>query len=155
MNGAIIKTLVPTALGHIYHHAVQCYPEECCGFVLADGTVHRATNIQNELHGRDPAVYRRDARSAYTFSVADMRLLDRSFATANPASVIYHSHPEVGACFSREDVARALFRGRPLLPVGHLVVDVRMTGVQGARLFEWLNGTFECTATFPRQEELR
>ncbi len=38
---------------------------------FADGSVYLGSNIQNELHHRDPEMYPRSAASGYTFSVAD------------------------------------------------------------------------------------
>ena len=56
------------ALEKIYSHAIQEYPDECCGIVTGDGMgitiVHKCTNIQNELHEKDPERYVRDARTA-------------------------------------------------------------------------------------------
>src|SRR5690606_12982229 len=108
----------------IYRHGAETYPEECCGFVFANGTVHLGTNIQSELNARDPQRYQRDSATGYTFSVSDTLLLNKSFRSDNPVSIIYHSHPDVGAYFSREDEEKALFQGQPIYPVMYLVVDV-------------------------------
>lgn len=43
------KVLTRAVLNELAAHAEEVYPKECCGFVLADGTVHRATNIQDQL----------------------------------------------------------------------------------------------------------
>ena len=52
---------------------------------------------------------------------------------------IVHSHPDVGAYFSREDKHMALGGGdEPLWPgVRYLVVSVRSGGVDAARLYTW------------------
>jgi len=141
--------LGPQALRSIYRHAVETYPEECCGFVFADARVHRGENIQNQLNRLDPEVYRRSAANGYTFAVADTLLLNRSLGSANPVRVIYHSHPDVGAYFSREDEDKALFMGVPIHPVAYLVVDVRAGEARGAKLFEWSGERFVCSREFP------
>lgn len=143
--------LAADALNIIYQHAIDVYPEECCGFVLSDATVHLGTNIQDLLNQRRPDIYRRTAANGYTFSVEDALLLNRSFKCDNPVRVIYHSHPDVGAYFSREDEDKALFMGQPIFPVAYLVVDVRDAGVFGAKLFKWDGGGFACSHEFVNQ----
>lgn len=139
----------PQALLAIYRHAADAYPEECCGFVFVDARVHCGRNIQNQLHKSSPDIYRRSAANGYTFAVADTVLLNRSLQSDNPVSVIYHSHPDVGAYFSREDEDKALFGGQPIYPVSYLVVDVRSGEVVGAKLFEWDGESFVCSRDFP------
>jgi proteasome lid subunit RPN8/RPN11 len=58
--------------------------------------------------------------------------LVRSFESDRAASVIYHSHPEVGAYFSEEDTRAALSAG---YPVDYLVVDVQVDRIVEAKLF--------------------
>jgi len=134
--------LAHRSLAELFSHAEAQYPEECCGFVLSDGAVRAATNIQNDLHRADPHRYPRDARRGYTMSIDDVRFLERSFATRTPAAVIYHSHPDVGAYFSDEDRDKALFAGAPVYPVSYLVIDVRDGRALGAVLFSFLDGEF-------------
>jgi proteasome lid subunit RPN8/RPN11 len=128
----------------VYEHARECYPEECCGFICASGDVHRAKNIQNHLHVLDGQKYPRDARKAYTFSTEDVLRLNRSFGTADPAVVIYHSHPDTGAYFSEKDTRDALYQGKPIHNVDFLVVDVRKGEAKGAKLFRFSERCFEC-----------
>ena len=137
----------------IHEHARETYPHECCGFVRADGTVHRAVNIQNTLHADDPTRYPRDGLTGYTMSSADVLALAKSFRSANPAIAIYHSHPDVGAYFSNEDAARALYAGQPLHPVDHLVVDVRGSVVRETKRFAWRPPKFICVETLTMAEQ--
>lgn len=132
-----MKVLSPSALEQIYAHADRSYPEECCGFVFADGSVYLGSNIQNELHSKNPDMYSRSAANGYTFSVADTLMMNKAFRSDNPVVVIYHSHPDVGAYFSDEDQDKALFMGEPIYPVSYLVVDVRQGKTQGSKLFAW------------------
>ncbi len=140
--------LKPESLATIFSHASQRYPEECCGFVYANGIVHRGTNIQNELHACNPQTYDRDARIGYTFSVADTIALNKSMATDNPAAIIYHSHPDVGAYFSAEDGEKALFLGEPIYPVQYLVVAVTNGRPIEAKTFSWEKNKFTCIHTY-------
>jgi len=116
-----MDVLRPEALEQIYAHASRSYPEECCGFVFADGSVYLGSNIQNELHRKNPEMYPRSAANGYTFSVADTLLMNKAFRSDNPVVVIYHSHPDVGAYFSDEDQDKALFLGEPIFPVSFLL----------------------------------
>ena len=54
-------------------------------------------------------------------------------------AAIVHSHPDVGAYFSREDREMALGGGtEPLWPgVQYLVISCKDTGVDAARLYTW------------------
>ncbi|CAB3788369.1 hypothetical protein LMG28614_02676 [Paraburkholderia ultramafica] len=136
----------------ICNHACSTYPEECCGFVLADGTVHCGINIQSELNRRQPDIHKRTAVNGYTFSVADTLAITQSLRSNNPVAIIYHSHPDVGAYFSREDEDKALFMGKPVYPVGYLIVDIREGRALAARLFEWDRDQFACTREFQVSE---
>jgi proteasome lid subunit RPN8/RPN11 len=138
----------------VYRHAEKCYPRECCGFVFSDGRIYEAENIQDHLRSKDSAVYSRGSEDGYTLSVSDTVELNKSFKSNNPAVIIYHSHPDVGAYFSQEDHDKALYDGRPIYPVAYLVVDVRSGEAQGAKLFEW-NGNYFCeTLDFKRRDVL-
>lgn len=143
-----MSLLCKSSLDQIYAHAVRSYPLECCGFIFSDGTVHLGANIQGELNRSNPECYKRNSTNGYTFSLADTALLFERMSTDNPVSVIYHSHPNVGAYFSREDHDKALFAGEPIYPVGYLVVDVRNDGVHGSKQFEWDGMQFECRKSF-------
>lgn len=137
-----MNALTPSALDQIYAHASRTYPEECCGFVFADGSVYLGSNIQNELHRKNPEMYPRSAANGYTFAVADTLMMNKAFRSDNPVVVIYHSHPDVGAYFSDEDQDKALFMGEPIYPVSYLVVDVRQAKPQGSKLFAWDGSSF-------------
>ena len=131
-------------LQDVYGHASEAYPDECCGFIRASGQVHRAVNDQNNLHAEDPVKWPRSAREAYSLAAADLYLLGMSFQSPDPAIVVYHSHPDVGAYFSEKDEADALFDGKPIYDVDHMVIDVRKGLPKGAKLFRFLAGKFTC-----------
>ncbi len=142
-----LNVLTPHALAVLSAHALEEYPMECCGFIFSNGIVHRATNIQNRLAREQPDRYQRTAKNGYTLSLADTLILEDSFSSNNPAEVLYHSHPDVGAYFSQEDKNKALFNGRPIYPLNYLVLDVRMNKVPEAKLFAWDGIDFVCVKT--------
>ncbi|WP_045826546.1 Mov34/MPN/PAD-1 family protein [Teredinibacter turnerae] len=137
-----------TLLTNIYAHGEKTYPEESCGFVAADGTVYKGTNIQNDLNKRDPELYPRTAKNGYSFSIKDVRALEGSFSSANPATIIYHSHPDVGAYFSSEDKDKALYMGEPIYDVNYLVADINNGCARGAKLFAYRDGDYTCIAQY-------
>lgn len=132
------------ALNTVYEHANACFPRECCGYIRASGQVHKARNIQDDLHRQAPEKNLRDAKGAYAFSPEDVLSLSRGFSSPDPPIIIYHSHPNVGAYFSKKDTEDVLYRGRLIYAVDFLVVDVRNDGAKGAKLFRYINGRFEC-----------
>jgi proteasome lid subunit RPN8/RPN11 len=140
---------IPAAsLAEIYAHSKDGYPEEVCGFILADGEVRRCENQQNKMHARDPETYPRTAAHAYTLGFKDLRFMDDSLKSDRPVRIIYHSHVEVGAYFSAEDVRAAAPDGELMYPVDYLVVDVRADGARGAKLFRFEGGAFTEVASY-------
>lgn len=134
-------TLARAALDEILAHARATHPEECCGAVIAEGgrdLVRRFTNIQSRLHAEDPAAYPRGAETAYTPEPKELLAAVREGEAAGAElKLFYHSHTRVGAYFSGEDRARAMFGDDPAYPeVAYLVVsDSRTPGE--ARAFRW------------------
>ncbi|MSP63078.1 MAG: sulfurylase [Myxococcales bacterium] len=152
--------LSESLLAEIYAHARAGYPEEVCGLCLgprgALDEVRRCENRQNALHAEDPAHFPRDARTAYNLGPKDLFFLDKSLRGARPVQVIYHSHIDVGAYFSKEDAIAAAPDGELLYPVDYLVVDVRADGARGAKLFRFHDGEFielaAYSSTDPRKD---
>lgn len=128
----------------IYRHAVEAYPNECCGFVRASGQVHRAVNDQDALHAEDPVRWPHSAREAYSLAPDDLYELGMSLFTADPAIAVYHSHPDAGAYFSDKDIADSLHDGRQIYDVDYLVIDVQRDRANGAKLFRFLNLRYCC-----------
>ena len=136
-------TVSPAALEAIYAHARREYPDECCGMIfgprdaaVAD-TALACANIQNRLHAEDPVRFERDARTAYNLDAPDLFKLQKSLRGPTPVKIVYHSHVEVGAYFSKTDEAAALFDGEPSYPVEYVVIDVKSDGAKGAVQFAW------------------
>lgn len=137
-------TLERAALDDILAHARSTHPAECCGAVVErDGQdrVRRFTNIQDRLHRDDPAANPRGAETAYTPEPRELFEVVRDGESPGGClKVFYHSHTRVGAYFSGEDRARAMFGDEPAYPdVTYLVVsDSRSPGE--ARAFRWDDG---------------
>jgi proteasome lid subunit RPN8/RPN11 len=134
-------TLERRALEGILAHARETHPEECCGAVLQRAgrdEVRRFVNIQERLHAEDPEAFPRGAVTAYTPEPKELfTALRDAEAPGSHLAVFYHSHTRVGAYFSGEDRARAMFGDEPAYPdVTYLVVsDSRVAGE--ARAFRW------------------
>ena len=133
------------ALDAILAHARATHPEECCGAVLAvDGrdVVRRFTNVQGRLHREDPSANPRGAETAYTPEPKELfSALRDGDAPGSRLKVFYHSHTRVGAYFSGEDRARAMFGDEPSYPeVTYVVVSDSRTAGE-ARAFRWDEGT--------------
>lgn len=126
--------LTHETLRQIYAHAARSYPEECCGFVRRSG-VRECTNAVAESDASA-----RTASTGFAFDAADTLELYKSIDTDDPALVVYHSHPDVGAYMSAEDQRFAVMNGMQTLPVAHLVVDATAEGVKGAKLFRFDDG---------------
>ena len=131
-----------TAYDRMTLRASEDYPEETCGFVFGDDDALEVVpmrNVQNDLHAQNPAVYERDARTAYFFDpVETQRVLEEKEAAGVPFRAIYHSHPDHDAYFSETDSAAAAPFGEPCYPgVVHLVFSVRKAVVADAKAFDW------------------
>ena len=140
MSGSV--KLPSESLAELFAHAREGYPYEVCGLVMASGAVRRCDNRQNQLHAEDPEHFPRDARTAYNIGPKDLMFLDRSQKSADPVRIIYHSHVDVGAYFSDEDVRAATMDGELLYPVDYLVVDVTKGEARVAKLFTFRDGKF-------------
>ena len=119
----------------IYRQSRAEFPKECCGYILGSGAqaeLVACENRQDKLHAIDPEANPRTAENGYNIGGKELLRLVRSFDGDRPATIIYHSHPRVGAYFSREDTDAALAAG---YPVDYLVVDVQEDGVREAKLF--------------------
>ena len=118
-------------------HARSTYPDECCGLVLADDAgKERFVAIANIAGTRSAeGTSKRSLRDGYVMEPkALLAALDEGRLVA-----IVHSHPDVGAYFSREDRDMALGGAdQPLWPgVQYLVVSVRQGVADDARIFDW------------------
>ena len=121
--------------------AVTEYPRESCGVILTRGGERRVVpcrNVQDDLHGRDPVRYPRDARTAYYIDPADLLRIGRLEGEGFAVAVIYHSHIDAGAYFSETDRRQALVAGEPAYPDAVYVVTSVVSGrVDAVAAFRW------------------
>jgi proteasome lid subunit RPN8/RPN11 len=131
-----------STIEEISRHALETYPEECCGIVTGDSdrqTVHLCRNIQDRLHSEDPGKYPRDARTAYAI---ERNEAEKIFAEAKEQgkSVIafYHSHVEHDAYFSDMDKEAQSVFGEPEFPEAlQVVISVKDRKINGIKHFKW------------------
>ena len=137
-----VLVLSETVFAAIAEHAVEAYPEECCGVILgsaASDEVHRLVNIQNTLHATDPETFPRDARIAYTIDPKELEAILEAAARQGLAfKALYHSHPDHDAYFSAEDKACATPFGEPTYPdTAQIVISVMNGNVGRVAVYAW------------------
>jgi len=114
----------PEVRAAIYAHARAAFPHECCGYLVgaAPGAVDAAVACRNaQADGGHPIAPARGAETGFVIEGDELLRFARSFDSACPARVIYHSHPNGRAYFSSVD--RAMAAG-PAYPVQHVVIGV-------------------------------
>lgn len=143
------KLLLETAFEAIAQHVESTYPEEGCGVVLVDAwgalEVRPLANAYDRYHQLDPEQYPRSNRTAYLFEPkAWLKLMNELDEGGKTLKIVFHSHVEVGAYFSKEDETQAVAAGEPVLPgVLYLVVAVDGGLAREGRLFAFRSGQFE------------
>lgn len=126
----------------IYKHAVESYPDECCGIITGKGDLqilHKCRNIQNELHADDPERHPRDASTAYDIDRAEVKKIYAE-AKENGKDIIafYHSHIDGDAYFSATDKEAQTVFGEPEFPDAiQIVVAVIRKNICGLKAFKW------------------
>jgi proteasome lid subunit RPN8/RPN11 len=138
-----------TLLREIIRHARECFPAECCGYLVgprggALDRVVRCTNAQDQ--GLHPTAPERGADTGFVIAGAELLAFARSFDGPEPAGVVYHSHTNGRAYFSEVD--REVARGAGY-PVCHLVVGMTASGPSEAALFAEADGEFVEIARWP------
>jgi proteasome lid subunit RPN8/RPN11 len=134
--------LSEAAWAEISRHAVETFPEECCGVVLHRGDrdeTRRLENIQNRLHALDPDTYPRHATIAYAMDPKELqKTLDEAAAAGAKITAFYHSHPNHEAYFSAEDKAFATPFGEPTFPdAAQIVISIYDGAVKRLAAYVW------------------
>lgn len=126
-------TLTEKAWQEISRHAVETFPEECCGVILYQGNkdeVRRCANIQNLLHARDPESYPRNATTAYAMDTKELEVILKEAETRGAKiKAFYHSHPGHEPYFSQEDKTFASPFGEPTYPESAQIVISLYDGI--------------------------
>lgn len=137
--------LTQQELQEIFAHAEEGYPEEVCGIVIGKAgdpsasVVRRCANLANQYHQEDPIRFPRDSRTAYIMDPKDLLSIQREADSKGlDFAVIYHSHTDLEAYFSKTDRELALFDGEPLWPhARYMVVSVKNGKVSYFKVFIW------------------
>ena len=117
------------------------YPTECCGYLVgpADGDAVDAMiacrNAQPD--GEHPTEPARGADAGFVIAGRELLVFAKTFETPRPARIVYHSHTNGRAYFSRVDHELAAAGDRPAYDVQHLVVGVTADGLVEAAQFAW------------------
>jgi proteasome lid subunit RPN8/RPN11 len=114
-------------LAAIYAHAIAAFPEECCGYLTgaAAGAVDATVACRNaQADGEHPIAPERGADTGFVIAGAELLGFARSFDTARPARIVYHSHTNGRAYFSAVDRRMAATPAGPAYPVQHVVIGV-------------------------------
>jgi proteasome lid subunit RPN8/RPN11 len=126
MSGITALTLTQKAWEEISLHAIETFPEECCGVILHKGKtddVRRCQNIQDDLHALDSKTYPRNATIAYAMDLKELEsIIHEAETTGAKIKAFYHSHPNHEAYFSQEDRAFATPFGEPTHPESAQIV---------------------------------
>jgi proteasome lid subunit RPN8/RPN11 len=135
-------TLTKSAWNEMARHALECFPEECCGVIIRrvdSDVVQRCTNIQNLRHNQDAINNPRDATIAYSIDPQELNaLLNAAAASGATLKAFDHSHPNHDAYFSAEDKAGATPFGEPTYPdAAQIVVSIYDRIVKRVRAYVW------------------
>lgn len=133
---------IPAALfEEMGRHAVETFPEECCGLLVERGgalEIVRVTNIQNEKHAENPDAFPRTAEIAYTMGPEAAPILVGHERGDLVLRAFYHSHPQHDAYFSAEDKKQATVWDEPSYPdAAQVVISVYDREVKRAKAFQW------------------
>lgn len=127
-------------LKDIIEAAEAAYPNEGCGLIVGrswdEARLVPMENVYDRYAAKDPERFPRTSRTAYLMN--PLKLMN-AVEEGGGLLCIWHSHGDVGAYFSEEDVKVALGGGEePLWPgTAYLVVSCRQGRVDGAIHFEW------------------
>jgi proteasome lid subunit RPN8/RPN11 len=137
-------TITSASRDAIVAQAEREFPDECCGFIIGDGAVEEVrpiANIQNRKHTENPAVFIRDARTAFLMDPKEhLAVLNEIDRCKLKLLAVYHSHPDHDAYFSATDRAQACSfdPDEPDYPdTIHIVMSVRGGKFVRAAAFGW------------------
>jgi proteasome lid subunit RPN8/RPN11 len=133
----------------LHAHALECYPSECCGFVsgpASDANVltkaAREVNEADKFHKLDPETFPRTSRTYFKINeLRAARAFDEGQKRGEPIKVIYHSHCDAGAYFSKEDAATFASDNTLMWPCAFIVVSVMEGKVADTKLWVHVPGT--------------
>lgn len=125
-------TISKSVLESIHNHALDTFPKECCGFasgpasepLLVDAYA-RETNEADKFHKLDPVTFPRTAETYFKINeLRAAKAFEQGEKDGKPIKVIYHSHCNAGAYFSKEDAATFAADNTLMWPCAFIVVSV-------------------------------
>ena len=131
-----------SVLHELYRHALETFPEECCGLIVGDskqrfGRVLRCRNEATQRHHDSSDPYHRDNHAGFYMSPANYNdVLKQAQATLDSVTAVYHSHVEAMAYLSEDDLAYAEQAFSPFPQAAQIVVGIVDQKVHGAGIFE-------------------
>jgi proteasome lid subunit RPN8/RPN11 len=136
-------------LAQLHAHALETYPNECCGFIAGPAgqpkqltKAQREVNEADKFHKLDPETFPRTARTYFKINeLRAARAFDQGEKLAEPIKVIYHSHCDAGAYFSNEDAATFASNNTLMWPCAFIVVSVLEGRVADTKLWVHTPGT--------------
>jgi proteasome lid subunit RPN8/RPN11 len=141
--------LSAAVLQELHEHALECYPNECCGFIsgpraeaqlLAKSS--REANEADKFHKLDPITFPRTARIYFKINeLRAARAFEQGDKAGEPIKVIYHSHCDAGAYFSAEDAATFASDNTLMWPCAFIVVSVQSGKIADTKLWVHIPGT--------------
>jgi proteasome lid subunit RPN8/RPN11 len=136
-------------LTELHKHALETYPSECCGFVSGPASdvpaltrAAREVNEADKYHKLDPITFPRT--STTYFKINELRAakaFDQGEKSGEPIKVIYHSHCDAGAYFSKEDAATFASDNTLMWPCAFIVVSVMQGKIAETKLWVHVPGT--------------
>jgi proteasome lid subunit RPN8/RPN11 len=135
----------------IHAHAIETYPNECCGFISGPASeprqlaeAQREVNEADKFHKLDPVTFPRTARTYFKINeLRAARAFEQGEKRGEPIKVIYHSHCDAGAYFSAEDSATFASDNNLMWPCAFIVVSVLDGKVADTKLWVHAPGTNE------------
>lgn len=136
-------------LADLEAHALEAYPSECCGFVsgpvaevaLLDAS-QREENEADKYHKLDPETFPRTSRTYFKINeLRAAKAFDAGAKNGRPIKVIYHSHCDVGAYFSKEDADTFASDNQLMWPCAFIVVSVKDGRIAERKLWVHVPGT--------------
>jgi len=130
-------------LEQCYAHGIDTYPKEACGLISGPIDqeelllkVHRISNVMDEYHALNPKQYPRTNSDGYMIDPEEyIKLEDRLTQQDQKIKVVYHTHVNTNARFSKIDKKLALWNGEPSYPdIYYLVCGINNRQPAGAIL---------------------
>jgi proteasome lid subunit RPN8/RPN11 len=141
--------LTAALLAELHQHALECYPNECCGFISGPRDepqqlrkAQRETNEADKFHKLDPITFPRTGKTYFKINeLRAARAFEQGDKSGEPIKVIYHSHCDAGAYFSAEDAATFASQNTLMWPCAFIVVSVQAGEVVDTKLWVHVPGS--------------